>query len=118
VGVVGRELKLTGGDDNQKRRNSIRSVSLGPLNFQMQEAAVKAAAIAARDWQAKTPNQTVDVSRIRATVGPALAPAVADNLTGKSILWGAAGRPAGGGKLTTNSWCVHLGGFVWMLSRR
>jgi hypothetical protein len=32
------------------RRNGIRSVSVGPLNFQMQEAAVEAAATAARDW--------------------------------------------------------------------
>jgi CheY-like chemotaxis protein len=72
---------------NAWRRNGVRSVSLGPLNFQMQEAAVEAAATAARDWQAKTSNQTVDISRIRATVGPAFTPEVADNLTGKSILW-------------------------------
>jgi CheY-like chemotaxis protein len=69
------------------RRNGIRSVSVGPLNFQMQEAAVEAAATAARDWQAKMPEQTVDVPRIRATVGRAFAPEVANNLIGKSILW-------------------------------
>ena len=69
------------------RRNAIRSVSLGPLNFHMQEAAVEAAAAAARDWQAKTPYQAVDVARIRATVGAAFSPEVADNLTGKAVLW-------------------------------
>jgi CheY-like chemotaxis protein len=69
------------------RRNAIRSVSLGPLNFHMQEAAVEAAAAAARDWQAKTPHQAVDLGRIRATVGAAFSPAVADNLTGKAVLW-------------------------------
>ena len=69
------------------RRNGIRSVSFGPLNFQMQEAAVEAAATAARDWQAKTPNQKVNVPRIRATVGQAFTPEIANNLLGKSILW-------------------------------
>jgi CheY-like chemotaxis protein len=69
------------------RRNSIKFVSLGPLNFQMQEAAVKAAATAARDWQAKSPSHPIDVSRIRETVSPAFDPDVADKLTGKSILW-------------------------------
>jgi len=65
----------------------IKSISVGPLNFQMQEA-VEAAATAARDWQAKasTP-QTVNVPDIRATISPAFAPGVADNLIGKSILW-------------------------------
>jgi CheY-like chemotaxis protein len=33
------------------------------------------------------PEQTVDVPRIRATVGRAFAPEVANNLIGKSILW-------------------------------
>jgi CheY-like chemotaxis protein len=65
----------------------IKSVSLGPINFQMQEA-VDAAATAARDWQAKTGgDQIVDVSHIRATIGPAFTAEVADNLIGKSILW-------------------------------
>ncbi len=69
------------------RRNAIRSVTVGPINFQMQEAAVEATATAARDWQAKAPNQKVNLPRIRATVGRAFAPATADNLIGKSILW-------------------------------
>ncbi len=69
------------------RRNRIRSVTFGPINFQMQEEAVEAAATAARDWQAKAPSHRVDVPRIRATVGRAFAPEIADNLTGKSILW-------------------------------
>lgn len=69
------------------RRNAIKSVTVGPINFQMQEAAVGAAAAAARDWQAKAPDQKVDVPRIRETVGKAFAPEVADNLIGKSILW-------------------------------
>jgi CheY-like chemotaxis protein len=69
------------------RRNAIRSVTVGPINFQMQEAAVEATATAARDWQAKSPKQKVDVPRIRATVGRAFAPSTANNLIGKSILW-------------------------------
>ena len=65
----------------------IKSVSMGPLNFQFEEA-VDAAATAARDWQAKTGGvQTVDLPQIRATIGPAFTPEVADNLIGKSILW-------------------------------
>jgi CheY-like chemotaxis protein len=70
------------------RRNGIQSVSVGPVNFRMQEAAVEAAATAARDWQGKAPHQkAVDVPRLRATVQRAFAPEVADNLIGKSILW-------------------------------
>jgi CheY-like chemotaxis protein len=69
------------------RRKNISSISLGPINFQMQEAAVEAAATAERQWQAKTAGQKVDVHRIRATVAAAFMPEVADNLTGKSVLW-------------------------------
>jgi CheY-like chemotaxis protein len=69
------------------RRNTIKSISFGPLNVQMQEAAVEAAATAARNWQAKEPGQKVDVPRIRQTISPAFRPEVADNLTGKSVLW-------------------------------
>lgn len=69
------------------RRNSIRSFQVGPVNFQMQEAAVEATATAARDWEAKAPTSTFDLSRIRQTVGRAFVPAVIDNLTGRSILW-------------------------------
>ncbi len=69
------------------RRNGIKSVTVGPINFQMQEAAVEAAAVAAREWQSKIPSQRVDVPRIRETVSRAFAPEVAENLTGKSVLW-------------------------------
>jgi CheY-like chemotaxis protein len=59
------------------------------MNFQLQEAAVEAAAAAARDWQAKGPGSgpAVDVQRIRETVSQAFAPETADKLIGKSILW-------------------------------
>lgn len=69
------------------RRNTIRSFTVGPVNFHMQEAAIEATATAARDWQSKMPIKTVDISRIRRTVGRAFSPELADNLTGKSILW-------------------------------
>ncbi len=69
------------------RRNAIRTVAVGPIHFQMQEAAVEAAASAARDWKLTTPNQTVDVSRIRETVEHAFTPEIARKLIGKSILW-------------------------------
>jgi CheY-like chemotaxis protein len=69
------------------RRNGIDRVTVGPLSFKMQEAAVEATASAARNWQASTPTQKVDVPRIRATISRAFAPEVADNLIGKSILW-------------------------------
>jgi CheY-like chemotaxis protein len=69
------------------RRNAIKSVTVGPLSFRMQEAAVEATATAARDWQAKTPSQAIDVPRIRATIERAFSPETADNLIGKSVLW-------------------------------
>lgn len=69
------------------RRNSIKSFQVGPVNFQMEQAAVEATATAARDWQAKAPMQTFDLGRIRETVGRAFRPAVLDNLTGRSVLW-------------------------------
>jgi CheY-like chemotaxis protein len=69
------------------RRKGIKSITLGPINFQMQEAAVEAAAVAARDWHTKDPSQKVDVPRIRATIERAFKPEVADKLIGKSILW-------------------------------
>ena len=69
------------------RRNAIRAVSVGPINFQMQAAAVEAAATAARDWQAKVPSQQIDLPRIRKTVGKAFTPQASENLIGKSILW-------------------------------
>jgi CheY-like chemotaxis protein len=69
------------------RRNGIRSVTVGPLSFRMQEAAIEAAATAARDWKSKSPTQKIDVPRIRATIERAFAPEIADNLIGKSVLW-------------------------------
>jgi CheY-like chemotaxis protein len=65
------------------RRNRIHSVSVGPINIHMKEEAVNAAASAARAW----PGQEIDVPRIRATVDKAFTPEVANNLTGKAVLW-------------------------------
>jgi CheY-like chemotaxis protein len=69
------------------RRNGITSVSLGPFNVRMREEAIAAAVTADRDWQAKVPSRPVNVDRIRATVGKAFEPEIADNLIGKSVLW-------------------------------
>ena len=69
------------------RSNAIHSVSVGPLNFRLEQEAVEAAAAASRDWNAKGGSQTVDVGRIRKTVGRAFDPGVADNLIGRSVLW-------------------------------
>lgn len=69
------------------RRNAIRSISVGGYKLELQAAAVEATATAVRDWQAKAPNQKVDVPRIRATVERAFTPDTADKLVGKSILW-------------------------------
>jgi CheY-like chemotaxis protein len=65
------------------RRNRIDSLSVGPINIKMKEEAVSAAASAARAWS----GQAVDVPRIRATVDRAFTPEVANNLTGKAVLW-------------------------------
>jgi CheY-like chemotaxis protein len=65
------------------RRNRVHSVSVGPINIHMKEEAVSAAASAARAW----PGQEIDVPRIRATVDKAFTPEVANNLTGKAVLW-------------------------------
>jgi len=69
------------------RRGGIRSVSVGPVNFQMQQAAVEATAAAARDWQARVSTKDVDVGKIRTTVARAFDPETADRLVGRSILW-------------------------------
>lgn len=69
------------------RRNAIKGVTVGPISFQMQAAAVEAAATAARDWQAKVPSQRIDLPRIRETVSKAFTPEAAENLIGKSVLW-------------------------------
>src|SRR5262245_42995363 len=65
------------------RRNRIDSLSVGPISIRMKEEAVSATASAARAW----PGQDVDVPRIRATVDRAFTPEVANNLTGKAVLW-------------------------------
>jgi CheY-like chemotaxis protein len=72
---------------NAWRRQGIRSVTLGPLNFQMQQDAVEATAAAARDWQARVSTKEVDVAKIRSTVARAFDPETADRLVGKAILW-------------------------------
>jgi CheY-like chemotaxis protein len=69
------------------RRQGIRSVTVGPVNFQMQQAAVEATAVAARNWQAQVPTQKVDVDKIRSTVARAFTPTAIEHLIGKSILW-------------------------------
>src|SRR5262245_15930165 len=67
------------------RRNKIDRVTVGPLSIRMKQEAVDATASAARAW--KTPAQKVDVPRIRATVDRAFTPEIANNLTGKAVLW-------------------------------
>lgn len=69
------------------RRNTIRSVTVGPMQFQLQEAAVEAAATAARSWPAPGKGEPIDVAKIRDTVSHAFSPLVSDKLIGKSILW-------------------------------
>ncbi|MBU2582738.1 MAG: response regulator [Alphaproteobacteria bacterium] len=69
------------------RRNSISSVSVGPISFQMEKAAMQAAKKAALDWQGHDPSQPLDMQRLRQTVHKAFTPDVVENLIGKSILW-------------------------------
>lgn len=69
------------------RRRGIKSVSVGPINFQVQEEAVVAAAAAERHWLGRDSKLGVDVSKIRSIIGRAFQPHVFDNLVGKSILW-------------------------------
>lgn len=69
------------------RRNSIRTVSVGPFEFQIQDA-VTATAAAARSWQPQEANRKrLDVGKIRDTVAKAFQPGVADALVGKAVLW-------------------------------
>ena len=68
------------------RRNAIKTVTLGPFGFEIQEA-VQATAAAARDWQTKSPNQQVNLERIRSTIERAFVPSVGDQMIGKSVLW-------------------------------
>jgi CheY-like chemotaxis protein len=69
------------------RRRGIRSVTVGPVNFQMQEA-VEATAAAARNWGHMVPaRKRVDVGKIRSTVARAFKPEVMDEIIGRSILW-------------------------------
>ncbi|MCH9765747.1 MAG: response regulator [Alphaproteobacteria bacterium] len=68
------------------RRNAVRSVTLGPFGFEIQDA-VTATATAARDWQTKSPMQKIDMGRIKATVQRAFQPGVVEQMVGKSVLW-------------------------------
>ena len=67
------------------RSNKVSSFAVGPFSIRMQEEAVEAAASAARNWQ--SPSKRLDVSHIRQTIARAFSQDVADNLTGKAILW-------------------------------
>jgi CheY-like chemotaxis protein len=68
-------------------RGGIRSVNVGPLRIQLQEEAMTAAAVAARDWQAKSGEGGIDMGRLRSTVERAFEPQMTDRLIGRSILW-------------------------------
>lgn len=68
------------------RRNAIRSVSVGPIGFEIQDA-VAATATAARDWQSKSPFQKINIGKIRKTIERAFSPDVRDQMMGKSVLW-------------------------------
>jgi len=69
------------------RRRGIKSVSIGPINFQVQEEAVVATAAAERNWNAREARPGVNVAKVRSIIGRAFEPHVFDNLVGKSILW-------------------------------
>lgn len=68
------------------RRNAIKSVAVGPIQFQVQEAAVAATMTAARDWS--PPGKAkLDIQRIRSTVARAFSPQSGNRMIGKSVLW-------------------------------
>lgn len=69
------------------RRNAVRSVSVMGATFHMQEAAVEAAAAAARDWSSQTKRGPIDIGRIRDTMSRAFDKTTVDNLIGKAVLW-------------------------------
>ncbi len=69
------------------RRGGIRSVNVGPLRVQLQEEAMTAAALAARNWQSKTGDGGIDMGRLRSTMERAFDPQMTDHLIGRSILW-------------------------------
>jgi len=68
------------------RRNAVKSVTVGPIAFEIQDA-VTATATAARDWQSKSPFQKINIGKIRNTVKRAFSPEVSERMTGKSVLW-------------------------------
>lgn len=68
------------------KRNAVRSVTVGPFGFEIQDA-VMATATAARDWQTKSPKQTINLSKIKQTVQRAFQPGTVEQMVGKSILW-------------------------------
>jgi CheY-like chemotaxis protein len=69
------------------RRGGIRSVNVGPLRVQLQEEAMSAAAIAARNWQSKSGDGGVNMGRLRSTMERAFDPRTTDHLIGRSVLW-------------------------------
>ncbi len=46
------------------QRNAVKSVTVGPIGFEIQDA-VTATATAARDWQSKSPFQKINIGKIR-----------------------------------------------------
>lgn len=68
------------------RRNAVRTVSVGPIAFEIQDA-VTATATAARDWQSKSPFQKINIRKIRDTVERAFKPEISDRMVGKAVLW-------------------------------
>lgn len=68
------------------RRNAVRSVTLGPFGFEIQDA-VTATATAARDWQSQSPLQKIDLRKIKTTITRAFQPGTIERMVGKSVLW-------------------------------
>ena len=68
------------------RRNAVRTVTVGPFGFELQDA-VTATATAARDWQTKSPRQKIDLGKIKKTVQRAFMPGTVERMVGKSVLW-------------------------------
>ena len=68
------------------RRNAVRSVTLGPFGFEIQDA-VTATATAARDWQSHAPFQKIDLSKIKKSITRAFQPGTIERMVGKSVLW-------------------------------
>lgn len=68
------------------RRNAVKSVTVGPIGFEIQDA-VTATATAARDWQSKSPFQKINIKKIRDTVSKAFKPEISERMVGKAVLW-------------------------------